>query len=51
MLPQAPACHHDGNGGFGDEVVGEGAEEDAVEDGKSVFWFYFVYVRHGELDG
>lgn len=30
MLLQAPACHHDGDGGFGDEVIGEGAEEDTV---------------------
>lgn len=28
VLPKSLAGHHDGNAGFGDEVVGEGAEED-----------------------
>ena len=28
------ACDHDGDGGLGDEIVGEGAEEDAVGEKK-----------------
>ncbi len=49
MLPQAPARHHDGDGGFGDEVVGEGAEEDSVKDEKSVFghWVMYLWGRNG----
>ncbi len=30
MLFELAAGHHDGHGRFGDEVIGEGAEEDAV---------------------
>lgn len=51
MLPQPSPGHHDRDGGFGDEVIGEGAEENAVAGLEvSLCGLGLMFLRGGMMD-